>query len=280
MRHLYEWTYANGSTTKANNSSSNNSSSPANDKIYKNRFTKLLDYAKAHSKAERKEIKQLNNNGFHYSEHHNDRGFEWDTDILVATSRFTYDWAFQYWVDGKYDSGEQGKGYEDFIRALGFYINTPNYGTPEYDNLLKESVGKDLLEWQLKPNNSTTTNQPAGTYKAKFTKLVNWLNKFYHGSRLHKLDDTGIDIELWFGRNDLRLTIDFDPKTEQWKAVFDRLNPLPTILGDKSGKGYSALLDMLVDSAAIMDYAKPLCESYTDESSTADEFKIYENLWD
>lgn len=136
MRRLYEWTYDNGNTK----SSTTKASSPANDKNYKNRFTKLLDYVKAHSKAERKEIKQINNNGFHYSEHHNEKGYEWDTDILAATSKFTYDWAIQYWIDGKYDSGEQGKGYEDLVRALSFYINTPSVGTPEYNNLLKESV--------------------------------------------------------------------------------------------------------------------------------------------
>ncbi len=137
MRRLYEWKDDKGN--KVNINTVSNSSSQANDKNYKNRFTKLLDYIKAHSKAERKEIKQLNNNGFHYTEHHNDKGYEWDMDIIVGTSRFTYDWGLQCYSNGTLNSAEQGEGYENLIRALSFYLNTPNYGTPEYNNLLKES---------------------------------------------------------------------------------------------------------------------------------------------
>lgn len=149
MRRLYEWKDDKGNKVKLNSTSTvSNSSSQTNDKDYKNRFTKLLDFAKAHSKAERTEIKQLNSNGFHYSEHHNNKGFEWDIDLLVATSRFTYDWAFQYHVDGKYNDGKQGEGYEDLIRALSFYLNTPVVGTTEYDNLLVESKFSTIDEFK------------------------------------------------------------------------------------------------------------------------------------
>ena len=94
MRKLYEWLDVNGNKFKLT-STVNNSSKQANDKDYKNRFTKLLDYTKAHSKAVRKEVKQLNSNGFHYTEHHNEKGSEGDIDVRVATSRFTDDWAIQ-----------------------------------------------------------------------------------------------------------------------------------------------------------------------------------------
>jgi hypothetical protein len=153
MRRLYEWRDAKGNKVNINSTSAtSNSSKQINDKDYKNRFTKLLDYVKAHSKAERTEIKQLNSNGFHYAEHHNDKGHGWDIDLLVATSKVTYDWAFQYYVDGKYNDGKQGEGYEDLIRALSFYINTPSVGTPEYDNLLIESKSSTIDEFKTYEN--------------------------------------------------------------------------------------------------------------------------------
>lgn len=131
MRRLYEWKVMN----------SQSATSQTTDKIYKNRFTKIIDYAKAHksSTAVRTEVKRITNNSFHYTEHHNSKGSEWDVDIVVVTSKFDYNWTLQYYVDGKYESGEVGTGYEDLLRALAFYINTPNHGTPEYNNLLVES---------------------------------------------------------------------------------------------------------------------------------------------
>lgn len=143
---LREWKLmnVNQSTTSQSTTKTTTASSTGtfnfNNRDYKNRFKKLLDYVKARSRAERKEIKKLDNNNFHYSEHHNEKGHEWDTDILVVTSKFTDDWAFQYHIDGEYDSGEQGEGYEDLIRALSFYINIPSVGTAEYSNLLTEWV--------------------------------------------------------------------------------------------------------------------------------------------
>ena len=142
---LREWKIMNAgqsvnqSTTKtitAASSTSNNSTS--NNSDYKNRFKKLLDYVKAHSKAERKEIKKLTNNRFHYLEHHNEKDYEWDMEILVIT--LSNYWAFHYYVDGHYEHGEKGEGYEDLIRALSFYINTPSVGTAEYADLLTEWV--------------------------------------------------------------------------------------------------------------------------------------------
>lgn len=138
---LREWKTMNASQSTTSQSTTKTTaaaSSTSNNKDYKNRFKKLLDYVQAHSKAERKEIKRLTNNSFHYSEHHNEKGCEWDTNILVII--FSDDWAFHYYIDGQYDSGEQGEGYEDLIRALSFYINTPSVGTAEYNNLLTEWV--------------------------------------------------------------------------------------------------------------------------------------------
>ena len=140
MRRLYEWKVMTNSQN-ASNTNTGSSTQPAVN-TYKNRFTKLIDYAKAHksSTAVRTEAKKITSNSFHYTEHHNANGSEWDIDISVAISRFNSAWALNYYIDGVLDSDEDGTGYEDLIRALSFYMNTPSVGTPEYDNLLVESM--------------------------------------------------------------------------------------------------------------------------------------------
>lgn len=137
---LREWKIMNASqsTSQSTTKTTAAASSTSNNSDYKNRFKKLLDYIKAHSKAERKEIKKLTNNRFHYLEHHNEKGDEWDMEILVIT--LSNYWAFHYYIDGHYEHGEKGEGYEDLIRALSLYISTPSVGTTEYNNLLTEWV--------------------------------------------------------------------------------------------------------------------------------------------
>ena len=131
---------ASQSTTNTKTTAATSSTKNSNNRDYKNRFKKLLDYVQAHSNAERDEIKKLDNNGFHYSEHYNIKGIEYDSDLVVTVSRFTDDWSFKYFMDGSAYGKQQGKGYEDLIRALSFYVNTPSVGTTEYDNLLTECV--------------------------------------------------------------------------------------------------------------------------------------------
>lgn len=140
MRRLYEWKVMTNSQNASNTNISSSGQAAVN--TYKNRFTKLIDYAKAHksSTAVRTEAKKITSNSFHYMEHHNANGSEWDIDISVAISRFNGTWALNYYIDGVLDSDEDGTGYEDLIRALSFYMNTPNHGTPEYNDLLVESM--------------------------------------------------------------------------------------------------------------------------------------------
>ena len=132
MRRLYEWKQMN----KTNNSSTTSSTG------YKNRFKKLIDYAQAHTApaAVKTEVELLDNYTLHYKEYFEKNGTEWTSSVIVNTSRFDDKWAIKHFIDDNFNSSKVGEGYEDLIRALGFYMNTPNYGTPEYDNLLVESL--------------------------------------------------------------------------------------------------------------------------------------------
>lgn len=133
MRRLYEWKQMN----KTNNSSTSSSTG------YKNRFKKLIDYAQAHTApvVTKTEVVKLDNYSFEYKEYfETDDGVKWVSSIEANTSRFDDKWSIRYKTDEILRATKSGEGYEDLIRALGFYMNAPNYGTPEYDNLLVESL--------------------------------------------------------------------------------------------------------------------------------------------
>lgn len=133
MQRLWEWKQMN----KTNNSSTSSSTG------YKNRFKKLIDYAQAHTApvVTKTEVVKLDNYSFEYKEYfETDDGVKWVSSIEANTSRFDDKWSIRYKTDEILRATKSGEGYEDLIRALGFYMNTPNYGTPEYDNLLVESL--------------------------------------------------------------------------------------------------------------------------------------------
>lgn len=133
MQRLYEWKQMN----KTNNSSTSSSTG------YKNRFKKLIDYAQAHTApiVTKTEVVRLDNYSFEYKEYfETEDGVEWVASIEASTSRFDNKWSIRVKTDEMLRATKSGEGYEDLIRALGFYMNTPNYGTPEYDNLLVESL--------------------------------------------------------------------------------------------------------------------------------------------
>lgn len=133
MQRLWEWQQMN----KTNNSSTTSSTG------YKNRFKKLIDYAQAHTApvVTKTEVVKLDNYSFEYKEYfETDDGVKWVSSIEANTSRFDDKWAIKHFIDDNFNSSKVGEGYEDLIRAIGFYMNTPNYGTPEYDNLLIESL--------------------------------------------------------------------------------------------------------------------------------------------
>lgn len=137
MRRLREWKVMNPSPGNSVTGSTTSAS-----KNYKNRFTKLLDYAEAQGKPAivvKTEIKNITNNSFHYTVYYEKNNSKWTADLLVATSKFTDDWTVQFYRDGELIGSKHGKGYEDLLNALSFYLEIPLVGTPEYDNLLIES---------------------------------------------------------------------------------------------------------------------------------------------
>ena len=146
MQRLYEW--------KLMNTVSNSSSASTPSKGYKNRFKKLIDYAQAHTAPTvvKTEVIELENYSFHYKEYFEKNGSEWTYSTLVNTSRFDDKWAIKVFLDGNFDSSRVGEGYEDLIKALSFYMNTPRYGTSEYNDLLIESFTNTAEDFKTYEN--------------------------------------------------------------------------------------------------------------------------------
>lgn len=141
MSRLYEWKQMNNNTS--NNNSSASSSSTSNPSTgYKNRLSKLADYAGAHmtSTAINSTVELLSSHALHYKEYHRQNGKEFNYSIIINLSRFDDKWTIKHFLNDDFDCSQKGEGYEDLLRALAFYMNTPHYGTPEYNNLLVESL--------------------------------------------------------------------------------------------------------------------------------------------
>ena len=142
MQRLYEWKQMNTTKATTSNNSSAGTSGVAKNK-FKNRFKKLIDYAQTHTApiVTKTEVVKLEEYSFEYKEYlETDDEYYWTSTVTVNTSRFDDKWSIRVKTDETTRATKFGEGYEDLIRALGFYMNTPNYGTPEYDDLLVESL--------------------------------------------------------------------------------------------------------------------------------------------
>ena len=113
----------------------------ANSTGYKKRFTKLINYHISHASSELERIvrKVIKDDGFWLGEHYNNGSDEFDRDIAVIIDK-NNDWSFSVFLDGKETDNKTGNSWEDLIRALSFYFDTPDVGTQDYDDLLTESL--------------------------------------------------------------------------------------------------------------------------------------------
>lgn len=285
MRRLNEWKAMNPTpgSTSSNSSTSASTNKTATNKNYKNRFTKILNYAKAHKEpiAVRAEIKKVDSHFFHYTVHYKKDNSEWETDLLVAVSRFTDDWTYQFHRDGELISSKHGVGYEELLDALRFFIEIPPAGTSDYNDL--------LVEWvEIKNNSNTSSNN-----KTLNNKLYLWetfveavidyiesqpalsdlkVNHYGEGS-------TGIwqTLHIYDGLpdgNDIRIR--FNIETENFE-IFTKYDNFKKI----KSSGFNFLMSTLNDNAfTIFELGGFDFLSLRESKSTIDDFRDYDILWD
>ena len=243
-----------------------NNNSPSGS--YKKRFEKLIKYHIDHASSELESItkKDIKDDGFRLSEHYNDGSEEFDRDIVVSYDKDSDTFMLRIFVDGKTVNNILCNGYEDFVTAAEGYMFLPDYNTPEYDDLLTES----LNEWKLM--NPPKAAQPASSSPKNYPSQEDRYRRL-----LAQIDSDGVckytvslldDRVLTFTTHDgLPIKIIFKPY----------VNP-PSYLVQIDGKdfydnSYEDVLNLLLDIEVIKN--TDLCESF----SIADDFKAYENLW-
>jgi hypothetical protein len=241
----------------------------ANSSGYKKRFEKLIKYHIDHASSELERIirKDIKEDSFHLGEHYNTGKGEFDRDIIVDIDK-NNNWSFSVFLDGKELVQKTGTSWEDLLRALSFYLYTPNVETPEYDELLTES----LNEWHLmNPPKASQPTSNTQSQKYRYERLLAQIDADGISTyKVNKLDDTTLDITVnTKNKNNLNIKIGYEPDTDDYTFQVD---------GGTTGKGWDYEEDILpLLQAAGVITNDDLCES---ASSIADDFKLYENLWD
>jgi hypothetical protein len=269
---LREWRYVN---PPAGNSSS-----------YKKRFEKLIKYHIDHASSELESItkKDIKDDSFRLSEHYNNGHHEFDRDIIVSYDKDSDTFMLRIFVDGKEVDDILRKGYEDFVDAAEDYMFLPDYNTPEYDDLLTESL---LNEWKYM-NNSPKASQPASskTNKEKFKELTDYMANHIGSltirAEIVRVDDNGFTYKEYYksavGKQDYvtTLLVGYSRFNSSWRY---ELYLDTNLIKEVQGSGWEELLEALEKYFHVPKIGSPEYKSLTESISIADEFKLYENLF-
>jgi len=191
-------------------------------------------------------------------------------------------------VDGKPTDDLSGMGWTELLKTLRAYITVPVVSTPEYKSLLTEwvdSKGNKISKVSQPASSSSST--PSKTNKEKFTDLIDYMMKHKSSlvtkAEIIRLDDGGFTYkEQWHSPSAgqdyiLTLLVGYSRFNSSWRY---ELYMDTSLIKEAQGSGWEDLLEELekyfhVPKACMKEY-KDLCESL----SIADDFKLYENLWE
>ncbi len=242
---------------------------------YWERFNRLLYYHVKHKSPSVDRIvrTQVRKDGFHYTEHHRAGTSGYEKDIVVNIDlAATENWKLQTYINGKPHVGGAGDGYTNLLKELRKYLTLPTVGTPEYKELLTESFSSELKEW--KAMNSTSTSKPANSpsQKERYKKLITQIDADKISTyTVNELTDTILDfnVSTKYKPAGYRVKIEYSPATDDFILQ----------VGDGTaikGNDWNEDILTLFGAGAILRETDILRESY----SIADDFKLYENLWD
>ncbi len=285
---LNEWKDSNGN--KINTPKATATSSASTTTSFKKRFEKLIKYHIDHASSELESItrKDIFNYSFRLSEHYDNGHHEFDRDIIVSVDKNTDEFFISIFIDHKEVDSIQRIGYENFVKAIEPYMFLPDARTPEYNDLLVEWVDKTGKKVSL---NKSYPPMPAAqatstSNKDKFVKLMYNMMKNKLPSvtdvKCVRVDDNGFTYKetrsLTRGEFTLVLLIGYE-KDDSWKS---ELYMDSKLLETKQGTGMADLIRYMGQYFSVPDIGTKeyteLCESAP--TSIADDFKLYENLWD
>ena len=241
-----------------------NSSAPASktsSKANKEKFKELTDYMKANKSfsTTKAEAVRIADDGFTYKETwKSPSGQEFVLTILVGFEEVG-SWSFEFYMDTNLISEAKGTGWEDFLKELTKYFNAPKTRALEYDSLLEwvDRQGKKVGQ----TSTTSTKNYPDQTERYK--KLLNQIDSDgFCKYTINLLDDRILAFTI---SNGVGVKIIFKPYVPCYLVQVDGY--------DNNCKDWEEVLKLLIIEGIIGD--TDLCES----ASYAEDFKLYENLW-
>lgn len=287
---LKEWKTSTGDKVNLTQSTGSQGTSTGS---FKKRLDKLITYYGQHLPAGIKSIKVnlLTNDTISFTEYYDNSDFD-ITDFEIYIGPMTEAWRLKSTINGKLADDIAGQGWTELLKTLRAYITVPVTGTPEYRALLTEwvdSQGKKVS------TTSSGSSQPAPAIKSLntvyyegggVTKKVKekaqrivvtskvdeiYANTFNSCEELRDviLPETIKRIDNFAFYNCIRLEKINLPSGISYIAdgAFDRCNNLTIHCENNS---YA--------SQFAADHKIPVV--YTNTSTVAEDFKIYENLWD
>lgn len=289
-RLLTEWVDKSGKKVN-HTTSSQSASTTSSNTFYKDKFKKLLDYHMAHSTALSMSIDKLSEDdakaSFSYVEEYEDvKGKVSESLIGVRYYKDTEAWSVKVYINGILVADKQGAGFNILIAELDIRMTLPPRNSTEY---------QDLCEWldakgnKVGSSSSQPASKPSSTtrgYWERFNKLI-----YYHVTHkspaVDKIVRTKVSKDGFHYTEHIRagttgyekdVVVNIDLATESWKfQIYVDGQPYTGGAGDD----YVNLLKELrkhmnLPAEGTLDYDEILNESL----SYADDFKLYENLWD
>jgi hypothetical protein len=184
----------------------------------------------------------------------------------VSVNKYTDEFYLSIFVDGKVVYRNEYEGYEKVLEILtDTYMFLPDAGTPDYDDLLTES----LNEWQLMNPPQPTKNPYTRGQARRYNKLLDQITSDGIAEyKLHKITNITLDITLDTKKiKNLNIKITYDPADDSYTMVTNGSSTLEGCNWEED------ILPLLIAGGVIAN--DDLCES----CHLADEFKLYENLF-
>lgn len=258
-----------------------------NNKSFKKRFDKIIQYYGQRLPAEVDYVivNLLTPGSLNFTENY-DNGDKVQYDIFIDDFD-TEDWGIKIKVNGQSTEKYFDKGWSKLLNTLGAYIELPQAGDPEYTNLLTEWLDSSGQKVNLASVVPTETSSTSSGHKKRFEKLIKY-HTDHASSELESI--TQKDISNWHFRLgehfntgsqefDREIALSFDKATDTFylnifvdgKQVYHN-----------DYKSYEEVLETLIDNYMYLPDGgtEEYDDLLTETLSIADDFKLYENLWD
>ena len=274
---LNEWQYMNKPATNSAASTSSGNTSSAGNKSFKKRFNKLIQYYGDHLPVavDYVMVNLLTKDTLDFTENFND-GAKVRFNIFIDPT--TEAWTLKYYVNSKLIDNLSDTGWTELLTTLyvGYIDELPHAGTPEYNNL--------LTEWVVMNNKTSSTSSTS--YKKRFEKLIKY--HIDHASSelesiTHKdIKDDSFHLSEHYNTGSDEFDRDIAVSVDKATNIFYLnifVNGKQVYHNDY--EGYEKVLEILTDTymflpdSGTQEYDDLLTESL----SIADDFKLYENLW-